>query len=108
MTPATPDAMAAPRKAHVQPRALNRGSRTVAEATCPICPSRPASCVRTGTRDGANHSGMSRSSEPYMQASPIPSRMRAAKASGRESAKAMITCAATITPEPVIITIRDP
>ena len=108
MTPAATDARAAPRKAHIQPWALNRGSRKVAEATCPSCPSNPASCVRTGTRDGANHSGMSRSTDPYMQASPIPSRMRAAKARGRESAKAMITCAATITPEPVIITTRDP
>lgn len=80
----------------------------IVEAVCPICPNSPASCVRTGTRDGMNHSGMSYNSEPYMRASPIPNKMRAAEAGGKGSAKAMITYTAVVTPGPVIITTRDP
>ena len=54
----------------------------------PSCPDMPVSCVSSGTRPGANQSGISRITEINVMASPAPTRTRPRTPPGMLSANA--------------------
>ena len=74
----------------------------------PSWPDMPVSWVSSGTRAGANHSGISRMTEMNVMASPAPTSTRPSTPPGMLSAKASWSWPSPISRAPPAIIAREP
>ena len=107
-TTATPDSPASDRKAGVQPAECRTKANGTTLSSCPSCPDIPVSWVSSGTRAGANHSGISRMTEMNVMASPAPTRTRPSTPAGTLSAKASWSWPSPMSRAPPAIMAREP
>ncbi len=70
------------RKAGVQPAECRTKANGTTLKSCPSCPDMPVSWVSSGTRAGANQSGISRMTEMKVMASPAPTSTRPSTPAG--------------------------
>ena len=96
------------RKPGVQPKECRTKAKGSTLNSCPSWPDMPVSWVTSGTRAGANHSGISRITEIKVMASPAPTRTRPATPPGMVSAKASWSWPRPIRTAPPAIMAREP
>ncbi len=107
-SPTNTPSPAAQRNAVVQPGPWSRAASGTADSTCPSCPTRPVSCVITGTRRGGNQAVTTERTLMNVSASPVPISTRAVTASGSVVASASTSWPVAIVNAPTATSVRPP